>query len=43
LDSLVRRPAVFGVDALSFFEDLATDDAAGGLDGGAMVDEFPGA
>lgn len=35
--------AVFGVDALGFFElVLKDDDAAGGLDGGALVDEFPG-
>ena len=35
---------VFGVDALGFFElVLEDDDAAGGLDGGALVDEFAGA
>src|SRR5690242_21453215 len=36
--------AVFGVDALGFFELVfEDDDAAGGLDRGALVDEFPGA
>lgn len=36
--------AVFGVDALGFFElVLEDDDAAGGLDGGALVDQLPGA
>jgi hypothetical protein len=35
---------VFGVDALGFFELVfEDDDAAGGLDGGAVVDEFAGA
>lgn len=35
---------VFGVDALGFLElVLEDDDAAGGFDGGALVDEFPGA
>jgi hypothetical protein len=34
--------AVFGVDALGFFELVfEDDDAAGGLDRGALVDEFP--
>src|SRR3954469_8127869 len=36
--------AVLGVDALGFFELVfEDDDAAGGLDGGAAVDEFAGA
>ena len=36
--------AQFGVDALGFFELVfEDDDAAGGLDGGALVDEFAGA
>src|SRR4051812_11095604 len=36
--------AVFGVEALGFFElVLEDDDAAGGLDGGSLVDEFAGA
>ena len=36
--------AVFGVEALGFLELVfEDDDAAGGLDGGAVVDEFPGA
>jgi hypothetical protein len=36
--------AVFGVDPLGFLElVLEDDDAAGGLDGSALVDEFPGA
>src|SRR3954447_12434382 len=36
--------AVFGVEALGFFELVfEDDDAAGGLDGGAVVDEFAGA
>ena len=36
--------AVFGVDALGFFELVfEDDDAAGRLDGGALVDQFPGA
>ncbi len=34
---------VVGVDALGFFElVLKDDDAAGRLDGSALVDEFPG-
>jgi hypothetical protein len=40
----IGSAAVFGVDALGFFElVLEDDDAAGGVDGGALVDEFPGA
>jgi len=36
--------AVFGVDALGFLElVLEDDDAAGGVDGSALVDEFAGA
>ena len=36
--------AVFGVDAQGLFELVfEDDDAAGGLDGGAVVDQFPGA
>ncbi|OKI41284.1 hypothetical protein A6A29_38115 [Streptomyces sp. TSRI0281] len=35
---------VFGVDALGFFKLVfEDDDAAGRLDGGALVDEFAGA
>ncbi|KOU61873.1 hypothetical protein ADK90_33535 [Streptomyces sp. XY413] len=35
--------AVFGVEALGFLKlVLEDDDAAGGLDGGALVDEFAG-
>lgn len=34
---------MFGVDAPGLFElVLEDDDAAGGLDGGAVIDEFPG-
>jgi hypothetical protein len=36
--------AVFGVDALGLFELVfEDDDAAGGLDRGSLVDQFPGA
>jgi len=35
--------AVLGVDALGFFEPVfEDDDAAGGLDRGSLVDQFPG-
>lgn len=35
---------MFGVEALGFLElVLEDDDAARGLDGGSLIDEFPGA